>query len=307
MDAAVNAVLVSDLFHTPLPGNIRSQQNEKEEHSMDEHDEDAVSISSVPGYQLTDGVDDGCASVNDLEVAGIMYDNLLDGKTSVTEVCESSVLINITKKLEEKTRSLGDSRGAGLWLQFMRMMDILRKFLKAERTGNWLLHIQAQHDMLPYLAAAGHNLYTKSLHVYLQNIDSLREQHPEVFSHFCQGLHVVRRTNRFWAGLSPDLVIEQVLMRSMKTSGGLTRGRGMAETQRLVWLMSHPICSEVNNSIQELTEVCIPRANNTNKKRNPDKKGICLTHVNWSSFSIPETHFAETYGILRPVLTPTRQ
>ena len=47
-----------------------------------------------------------------------------------------------------------------------------------------------------------------------------------------------------------------MLMRSMKTSGGLTRGRGMTETQRLTWLMSHPLCSEVNNAMQQqLTNV----------------------------------------------------
>ncbi len=54
---------------------------------------------------------------------------------------------------------------------------------------------------------------------------------------------------------SPDLVIEQVLVRSMKTSGGLTRCRGMTETQRLVRLMAHPICAEVNNARQQLTDV----------------------------------------------------
>ena len=43
------------------------------------------------------------------------------------------------------------------------------------------------------------------------------------------GLHVVRRSDRFWAGLSPDLVIQQALMHSLKTSGILTRGRGMTE------------------------------------------------------------------------------
>ena len=44
-------------------------------------------------------------------------------------------------------------------------------------------------------------------------------------------------------------------MWSLKTSGGLTRGRGMTETQRLVWLMAHPVWSEVNNAMQQLTGV----------------------------------------------------
>ena len=66
---------------------------------------------------------------------------------------------------------------------------------------------------------------------------------------------VVRRSDRFWAGLSSDLIIEKVLMRSMKVSGGLTRGRGMTEQQRLIWLLSMPACAEVNKSMQELTGV----------------------------------------------------
>ena len=41
-----------------------------------------------------------------------------------------------------------------------------------------------------------------------------------------------RSTDRYWAGLSSDLVIEQVLMRSMKSTGRLTRGRWMCESER---------------------------------------------------------------------------
>ena len=44
-------------------------------------------------------------------------------------------------------------------------------------------------------------------------------------------------------------------MRSLKTSGGLTRCRGMTETQRLVWLMSHPVCAEVYNAMQQFIGV----------------------------------------------------
>ncbi len=126
---------------------------------------------------------------------------------------------------------------------------------EAERTGKWDLHLKTMHEMLPYLAAAGHNNYTKSVHVYLHNMENLSEEHPTVFQHFQAGMHVGRRSDRYWAGLSQDLLIEQVLMRSMKTTGGLTRGRGMTETQRLVWLLSTNACSQVNLAMQELTSV----------------------------------------------------
>ena len=35
---------------------------------------------------------------------------------------------------------------------------------------------------------------------------------------FMSGLHVIRRSDRYWAGLSSDLVIEQEFMRAMKSS-----------------------------------------------------------------------------------------
>ena len=55
----------------------------------------------------------------------------------------------------------------------------------------------------------------------------LQTTHSQVQQKFEEGLHVIRRSDRYWAGLSPDLVIEQALMRPIKTSGGLTRGKGM--------------------------------------------------------------------------------
>ena len=49
-----------------------------------------------------------------------------------------------------------------MWLQCMDMIDILRKYIRAEHTGNWELHLQAVSEMLPYLAASVYNNYTKS-------------------------------------------------------------------------------------------------------------------------------------------------
>ena len=80
-------------------------------------------------------------------------------------------------------------RTAGLWLQYQDMIDILKTFtcIKAEWTGNWNLHLQAVRDMLPYLAASGHQLYTKSAYVYLQTMTDLSKTHPSVHKKFCAG------------------------------------------------------------------------------------------------------------------------
>ena len=106
--------------------------------------------------------------------------------------------------------------------------------------------------MLPYLAASGHNLYTKSARVYLQQMTDLKDEHPDAQQRFEDGFHTIRRSDRQWTGLSSDLLIEQDMMRSLKSSGGLTRWRGMTEHQRLVWLISMPACAEINQEMQEL-------------------------------------------------------
>ena len=50
-------------------------------------------------------------------------------------------------------------------------------------------------------------------------------------------------------------VIEQVLMRSLKSVGGMTHGRGMTELQRSLWLLSTPACAEINKAMQSFTDI----------------------------------------------------
>ncbi len=76
-----------------------------------------------------------------------------------------------------------------------------------------------------------------------------------MFQKFLEGFHVVRRSNQFWAGLSSDHLIEQTLMRSLKSTGGLTRGSGMTEDQRNMWTLSAPVTSEYNSAMQEFTDL----------------------------------------------------
>ena len=77
----------------------------------------------------------------------------------------------------------------------MDMMDILRRFIKAERTGNWDLHLHTVREMLPYFLAAGRTLYGKSAYVYLNNMLELESQHPDVHTSFKLGKHVIRRSD----------------------------------------------------------------------------------------------------------------
>ena len=62
------------------------------------------------------------------------------------------------------------SRTAYLWLLYMDMVNILRKLLRSEHTGYFTLHIAAISEMFPFMAASRHNVYTKSVRIYVQQM-----------------------------------------------------------------------------------------------------------------------------------------
>ena len=185
-----------------------------------------------------------------------MYSSLLAGQTSLESVVTSDTMVKINLGLDKhKTELHARSKTSQLWLNYQQMLAVARALIMADRTGSWLLHLSAVSDCLPIFAAAGHYNYLKSAHFYVQEMAQLETTHPDVFRKFSNGLHVIRRSNRYWAGLSSDLVIEQTLMRSLKTSGGLIRGSGMTEEQRSLWTMSTPITAEYNGAMQELNSL----------------------------------------------------
>ena len=140
-----------------------------------------------------------------------------------------------------------------LWLQYMTTLDILRSALKAQRTSNFMLYLKSLKEMLPYFAASWHNSYTKSVHLFLQSMLNLEESHPHVFQEFMNGNMFVRRSDQFWGALATDLIIEQVLMRSLKSKGGITHGRGMDEAQRTRWLLTMPDYAQIETEMEKLS------------------------------------------------------
>ena len=134
---------------------------------------------------------------------------------------EAHIITTLLNKLLVFSNST-KSKTAALWIQYMKMVEICLQVLKAERYGDWQLHLDMSRMMLPYFAASGHYHYQKSVYLYLQTMSQIHVTNPGLHKYFINGMRVISRSDRFWAGLSPDLVIEQVLMHSLKTSGGLT-------------------------------------------------------------------------------------
>jgi len=89
-------------------------------------------------------------------------------------------LSNSKKSFAEKKEYLESSRIAKLWLQYMDMIDILHRYIQAEHTGSWELHLQTLSEIFPFLAASGHYNCIKSVWIYLQKMSHLQENHPSI-------------------------------------------------------------------------------------------------------------------------------
>ena len=116
--------------------------------------------------------------------------------------------------------------------------------------------------MLPYFHASGHFLYAKSAHLYLQDMLDLEDFiTPKEYDDYVQrGYFTIRRSEKFWSGIWSDMTIEQTLMRSMKSSGGLTHGRGMTDSVLAKWILGMPTTLDITEKIEEYCDVAYSTA-----------------------------------------------
>lgn len=196
--------------------------------------------------------------LSELEQAKL--DSVLEnlGSMDFADEIKNDEFITIRDKFMKEIEKL-QKRGptAELWIQYWDMVSIVRSFIKAERSGNWDEHLKNIERMLPYFHASGHLNYAKSAQLYLQDMLSLKDDMDEYqYDLFTSnGYFTIRRSHKFWSGVWPDMVIEQFLMRSMKTQGGLTHGRGMSESVITKFVLTMIILIEVCNEMEKFCNV----------------------------------------------------
>lgn len=196
-------------------------------------------------------------STLDKDELNVVYSTFKRGDSSPEEIMQSAAVKGFVEILEKQLKLSKESgRTQKLWIQFIEMVELVRMFIKAERSGDFFLHLHCVHQMLPIFHASGHFNYAKSAHVYLQDsLELLNSMSPENDLFVNCGYFTIRRTDKFWSGVWSDMTIEQVLMRSFKSIGGLTGGRGITATTIATWINSMPACTRVCEAIEEFAGV----------------------------------------------------
>ena len=125
---------------------------------------------------------------------------------------------------------------------------LMMMYCRAEREGDFALHLYACANMIPYFFSAGHWNYARDGIAYLNSMSKLS---PSVLDAFLRGEHVERHRNGFWNAIWSDMMIESSYMNKGKGPGGLI---GITTSQRsaAVWANSHHACSELLRQLHEM-------------------------------------------------------
>ena len=111
-------------------------------------------------------------------------------------------------------------------------VSLLQCFIPAERTGDWKLHLSCVREMIHHFHAAGHLPWFKYARLFLQQMEALEQTMPgNEYTQFAEmGYFTIRRVDSSWGGNFSDQTIEKFLMRQLKTSREMTRGRGITDS-----------------------------------------------------------------------------
>ena len=103
-----------------------------------------------------------------------LFDSILNNSEFSEQVIkdQQNLLSDIELKTKVHAQQLMEYGTAKLWLQYITMVDLLLTFIKAERLGNFTMHLDTLTKMVPYFAASGHHLYAKSAYLYVQQMNS---------------------------------------------------------------------------------------------------------------------------------------
>ena len=113
-----------------------------------------------------------------------IFTDLLDSKITICDLQNNPSMRKRFEQLTDIKQKLElMSPTASLWLQYSKIVEVIRKLITADRTGNWDLHLEAIQEALPIFAAAGHHNYSKSAYMYLQSMINLESSNQKVYTH----------------------------------------------------------------------------------------------------------------------------
>ena len=126
----------------------------------------------------------------------------------------------------------------------------------------------------------------------------LLSNYPNICKSFNEnGYHTIERSKRYYPRLWSYLVIEPVMMKSIKSRGGLTGDRKMSESVRHQWVDTNHACDAIHDAMTKITNLSEQYVATGKTRKERDYKHL-LTRYEWLS---PQSPFDAIDDRLRPI------
>lgn len=203
------------------------------------------------------------------------------------------------------------SKTSKLWVDcLLKPVFLMMLYVRAEREGNWPLHIEVVRKMLPYFFAAGHQNYARYGLFYLRAMEKMP---VSVMKNFLNGDHVMRHRPGLWNGIWSDMWIETTFMRFGHGLNGIIGITLKPETLK-TWALSLHICTQLEEDLLNISqEECQQKAKQHKHKEemkarigkdNKDREGLRHQLQNYIDPLKPESHPLQLLNIATGRLCP---
>ena len=150
----------------------------------------------------------------------------------------------LTTFVEERCR---ENVNFQFWWDYMNMVATLLMFIRAQREGNWELHLESFAMMMPYFMRYDHYNYARWGAVYLTEMHGLPD---EVQSEFMKGNFVVKRSTNKFNQVDPDQAQEWI-------NGTGKRGGGIVGITKTIsalsrWTLSYNLRAHLSTKTREM-------------------------------------------------------
>jgi len=170
--------------------------------------------------------------------------------------CLKEFKILSTKMLGEFNKFLAlkseESETFKYWNNVSKMIQLLRNLVRADREGNWELHLTTVKEIMPMFAIFDHTNYLRWCSLYLEDIQTLNETAPDVYREFLKGNFSVKRKPGKFNSVGTDMCLEQTINRSSKGKGGVV-GETRKKSFFTMWNLIYHEMLEVNNLGREIS------------------------------------------------------
>ena len=147
VDASLLSLLAAKVISVTLPA-----ENTDPELSIES--DDVATTSTYDATKDPKSVSTEVTQSHAVQDLADLMNQLLSGETSTDNIKQNRTVSKTLANVSCEERNLSSTKTASLWFQYMQMVDMHQKFIKAEGLGDWDLHLQSPYEMLTFFAAS---------------------------------------------------------------------------------------------------------------------------------------------------------